>query len=67
MGLVAIRYMDSEKVTQLGLAELRGARIEQQDFLRADLCGLDLSGAAFRDCGRDRDDRRSDRRQRHLQ
>jgi uncharacterized protein YjbI with pentapeptide repeats len=48
--LVAIRYIDSERVTQLGLAELRGASIQQQDFLRADLSGLDLSGAVFRDC-----------------
>ncbi len=48
--MVAIRYMDSERVTELGLADLRGASIERQDFLRADLGGLDLSGAVFRDC-----------------
>lgn len=48
--MIAIRYLASERVTQLGLAELRGARIERQDFLRADLSGLDLSGAIFRDC-----------------
>jgi uncharacterized protein YjbI with pentapeptide repeats len=35
---------------ELGLAELRGAQIERQDFLRADLSGRDLAGAVFRDC-----------------
>lgn len=48
--MIAIRHMGSERVTELGLAELRGASIEQQDFLRADLSGHDLSGAVFRDC-----------------
>lgn len=48
--VIAIRHIDSERVTQLGVSELRGASIERQDLLRADLTGLDLSGATFRDC-----------------
>jgi len=48
--VIAIRYMDSERVMQLGVAELRGARIERQDFLRADFSGHDLTGAVFKDC-----------------
>ncbi len=48
--MISIHYLGSERIMQLGLAELRGASIEQQDFLRADLSGRDLSGAVFRDC-----------------
>lgn len=49
-GMIAIQYLGSERVIELGLAELRGASLAQQDFLRADLSGRDLAGAVFRDC-----------------
>lgn len=48
--MAAIRYLESERVLELGPAALRGALIERQDFLRADMSQMDLAGTTFRNC-----------------
>lgn len=48
--MAAIGYRDSEHLPGRQPSGLRGARIEQQNFLRSDLAGMDLAGTAFRNC-----------------
>ncbi len=49
-GLDTIRSIGRDKAAALSPSGLRGAALSQQDFLNADLTGMDLSGATFRDC-----------------
>lgn len=48
--MAATGYLDTQRVPGCGPSELRGTRIEQRNFLRSDLAGMDLAGTAFRNC-----------------